>query len=364
MMLEPDTSIVCIREIQKSLKFSAKLLIENKIHQFGLDQYFDITQNEIRRKHGKGVCIFQGMQDHTAESIKSLEGFKYAWVEEAQSLSARSLKLLRPTIRMEGSEIWFTWNPDQPTDAVDQFFCGEQGTPDNALLIHVNLNDNPFEVDTLRAECESDRKRMSDEDFAHVWEGAYNLKSDSLVFAGKYRIEEFEPKAHWSVVHGLDFGFANDPTAAIKAWVGDDKLWIEYEAGRTKLELDDTALFVRDAIPGIQNYVLRSDSARPESISYLKRHGLPKIKGVKKWSGSVEDGVEHIRSYQEVVIHPRCKNTIQEFRLYSYKIDRKTGDVLPQIIDANNHYIDALRYALEPMIKRNNNTLGGYTVNL
>ncbi|MDW0421966.1 phage terminase large subunit [Mannheimia haemolytica] len=93
------------------------------------------------------------------------------------------------------------------------------------------------------------------------------------------------------------------------------------------------------------------DSARPESISYLKRHGLPRIIGVEKWKGSVEDGIEHIKSYGKVFIHPRCQQTLNEFRLYSYKTDRLSGDVLPVVIDAHNHFIDALRYALTPLMQ-------------
>ena len=97
---------------------------------------------------------------------------------------------------------------------------------------------------------------------------------------------------------------------------------------------------------------MRADSARPESISYLRRHGLPRIVAVEKGKGSVEDGIEHIKSYRKVVIHIRCKQTADEFRLYSYKVDKNTGDILPDIIDAHNHYIDSIRYALRPLMSK------------
>jgi phage terminase large subunit len=122
----PDLRVVCIREIQKSLKFSAKLLIEEKIEELGYGDRFEIFQSEIRRRNRKGLIIFQGMQDHTADSIKSLEGFEIAWVEEAQNLSRRSLRLLRPTIRREGSEIWFSWNPENESDPVDEFLRSQK----------------------------------------------------------------------------------------------------------------------------------------------------------------------------------------------------------------------------------------------
>ena len=97
--------------------------------------------------------------------------------------------------------------------------------------------------------------------------------------------------------------------------------------------------------------MVRADSARPESISYLQRHGLPAIEGVAKWSGSVEDGITHLRSYREIIVHPRCKEVLKEMRLYSYKVDRLTGDIKADVVDKNNHYIDAIRYALNPMIQ-------------
>lgn len=365
MVADPNLPFVCIREVQKSLKFSAKRLVESKIRDLGVHYLFDITATEIRRNGGNGVMIFQGMQDHTAETIKSLEGFKRAWVEEAQSLSAKSLKLLRPTIREESSEIWFSWNPNQPEDAVDNFFCGKHGKPDNSILVHFNYDQNPFLPETLREEMQSDRKRMDPEDFAHVWLGQYNTKSDSIIFGSKYRIDEFTPSEDWSgPYYGLDFGFANDPTAGVKCWVHNNTLFIEYEAGKVGLELDDTAQYLIKRIPDIENHIIRADNARPESISYLKRHGLPKIRSVRKWSGSVEDGIEHIKSYDEVVIHSRCTAVQTEFRLYSYKIDKTSGDVLPIVVDANNHYIDGIRYSIDPMIKNTSGTLNPQIANV
>jgi phage terminase large subunit len=353
----PDQKSVCIREIQKSLQFSARELIKGKISSLGVSHLFEITQTEIRSKNGNGIIIFQGMQDHTSDSIKSLEGFDRAWVEEAQSLSARSIQLLRPTIRNENSEIWFSWNPDQPTDPIDQFFCGEKGLPDNAILVHVNYCDNPFLPKTLREEMEFDRKYNPDS-FGHVWLGEYNKKADAQIFFNKWMVDEFEPTEDWgSPYFGLDFGFSTDPTAAVKCWIHDRNLYIEYEGGRVGLELDDTADYLNRKIPDICANVVRADSARPESISYLKRPDprkerkhIPKIEPVKKWAGSVEDGIMFIKSFKKIIIHTRCTEMQKEARLYNYKIDRN-GDILPEIVDKHNHYWDAVRYALGGMIK-------------
>lgn len=363
-IINPHKKSVCIREIQKSLKFSAKALIEGKIRKLGVGHLFEITTTEIRRLRGSGIVIFQGMQDHTADSIKSLEDFDTAWVEEAQSLSQRSLRLLRPTIRKEGSEIWFSWNPENEDDPVDEFMVGGQDCgPDNPILellddegdrlvcVHVNYYDNPFLPDTLYKEMLRDRKRSDPAVFAHVWEGEYLKNSDRQILKN-WRVADFTPAHDWNGPYmGLDFGFAQDPTAAVKCWIHANKLYIERESGKVELELDATADYVKKDIPGIERFALRADSARPESISYLRRHGLPKIQGVEKWKGSVEDGIEHIKSYDEVIIHPRCTQTQREARLYSYKVDRLTGDVLPVVVDAHNHFWDAVRYALAPLIK-------------
>lgn len=163
---------VCIREVQKSLKDSAKRLIENKLqeHRLGEVDGFKVYADRIQTP-GDGVIIFQGMQDHTAESIKSLEGFKRAWVEEAQTLSARSLQLLRPTIRAPGSELWFTWNPRRRIDPVDMMFRSGNA-PTGAQFVKANWNDNPWfpaELEQERLDC----LRDDPDQYAHIWEGDY-----------------------------------------------------------------------------------------------------------------------------------------------------------------------------------------------
>lgn len=347
-VMNPNTSIVCIREVQRSLKFSAKKLIENKIRDLKVSHLFDITQIEIRNKKGSGTIIFQGMQDHTADSIKSLEDFDVAWVEEAQGLSFRSLKLLRPTIRTQDSELWFSWNPDQSDDAVDSFLRGPNA-PENAAVVEINYNNNPFLPDTLRKEMEGDRKRDPD-GFAHVWLGAYNTRSDAQIFAGKWTIDEFEPKTSWGRPYfGADWGFAQDPTVLIKKWVYENTLYIEDEAWGIGVDIEDTPdLF--DELVDSRKYMIRADCARPETINHVKNKGF-QIMGAPKWKGSVEDGITFVRSFDKIIIHPRCKHMLHEARLYSYKICKMTGDILPDILDKNNHCWDATRYGLDPLIR-------------
>lgn len=178
----PGMRSVCIREVQKTLKESSKRLIEDKLSQFRLGEVvgFKIF-NEVIQTPGDGIITFQGMQDHNAESIKSLEGFGRAWVEEAQTLSARSLSLLRPTIRAEGSEIWFTWNPRRKTDPVDELLRGDV-LPTDAVVIRANWSDNPFFPSVLEQE-RLDCLRKNPEQYDHIWEGGYATVNAGAYFA-------------------------------------------------------------------------------------------------------------------------------------------------------------------------------------
>ena len=177
---EPGFRGVCIREVQKSLKQSAKRLIEDKIEEHGLGSLFDIQTAEIKTPGG-GVIIFQGMQDHTAESIKSLEGFDVAWCEESQSLSQRSLTLLRPTIRKDGSELWFSWNPTRKGDPVDLLLRGDN-TPTGAVVVHSNWDDNRWFPGVLEQERLDDLENRP-EIYPHIWEGGYSKVVEGAYYA-------------------------------------------------------------------------------------------------------------------------------------------------------------------------------------
>lgn len=347
LLIEPDSRIVCIREIQRSLKFSAKQLIEDKIEALNVGHMFDVQATEIHRRGGNGLIIFQGMQDHTADSIKSLEGFDVAFCEEAQSLSARSIELLDPTMRKDGAELWFSWNPRSKDDAVEKLFREN----DMGYLVHVNYTDNPFVPQAMIELAQAALARDPDR-YNHVWLGQYESISESQVFYGKWQVDEFEPMQGWDGPYlGVDFGFRPDPLVAIKCWVHDERLYIEKEAYGVGIEIDNTHNFITNHIPEFDRYASRADSAEPKTISYLQRHGFPRMEGVKKWPNSINEGIRFIRGFKSVIIHPSCKGAIDDFRLYSHKLDKLSGDILPDVLDANNHAPDAVRYAIAPLIK-------------
>jgi phage terminase large subunit len=343
-IMDPTSRSVCVREVQKSLSQSVKRLLELKIEALNAGAYFEVQEAVIKSKRGDGLIIFQGMQNHTADSIKSLEGYDRAWVEEAQSLSQRSLDLLRPTIRKPDSELWFTWNPSQDSDPVDQLLRGPKPPPD-AVVVEVNFDQNPWFPDVLRAEMEYDRGRDPDK-YAHVWRGGYVSNSTARVFQN-WKVEDFDsPK---DAIHrlGADWGFATDPTVLVRCHVVGRTLYIDHEAYMVGCEIMNTPdLFM--TVPEAERWPMVADSSRPETISHMRRHGFPKVMAAVKGPRSVEEGIEWLKSY-DIVVHPRCLHTIDELTHYSYKTDPLTGQILPVLQDKHNHVIDALRYACEGM---------------
>lgn len=336
----------CFRELQTSIKDSVHRLLADQIDLLGL-RGFTVTQTEIRHRNGS-FFLFAGLR-HNVTKVKSMEGLDVAWVEEAEHVSEASWRVLVPTIRKAGSEIWVSFNPDLETDATSQRFLVHP--PPDAWVRKVSADDNPWFPEELAREREHDY-RVDPDAAAHIWGGEYRQASDAQILRGKWRVDRFEPDESWGPpLQGADFGFAQDPTTLVRSFTDGRRLFVERESYKIGLELDHTVARWEADVPGFAAYVTRADSARPESISYLRRHGAPRIEGVAKWQGSVEDGIAYLRQFDEIVIHERCRHTITEARHYSYKVDERTGDVLPQIVDKHNHTIDPIRYALAPLIR-------------
>jgi phage terminase large subunit len=362
-VINPALRAVCLREVQKSLSQSVRQLILDKIEKFGVGHLFEVPRDNESAIHildrtgqRKGRIDFQGLQTHTKDTIKSLEGYDIAWVEEAQSVSQRSLDMLRPTIRKPGSEIWFSYNPDKPDDPVDALFRGPH-PPRGSIVIEVNYTDNPWLPDELREEMEGDRERDPDK-YAHVWLGGYQGRSDARVFRN-WRVQEFDSPRDAVFRFGADWGFAIDPTVLVRGFIGrwdeaEQKavadqsgrcLFIDYEAYEVGCDVDLTPRLF-DTVPRSRDFRITADSARPEVVSYMQRHGFPKIVRAVKGQGSIEDGIAFLQSF-EIVIHPRCEHAAREVAGFGYKIDKRTDEILPFLDDKDNHVIDAMRYALE-----------------
>lgn len=394
---ERPTRAVCIREYQNSIADSSKQLIEDKIQAHGVGWMFKITDQAIIGIAGSAMgskIIFRGMQNFNAAKIKSLEGFDIAWVEEAQTLSKRSLNLLTPTIRKDAtsmigdnggpplddddpgleSEIWFSWNPEDPTDPVDEFFMVEGKDDPDFCSILVNHDSNPWFPDVLRREMQRDKKRDYDK-YLHVWEGEYRSASQARVF-NNWKVKPFETPANAIFYHGGDWGFTNDPSVLVRMFIIGRTIFIDMECHGYGVSIDNRPFLFAGCedprvnalngaaynnltpqqkaewkgIPTATSHVIRADSSSPETIDYMNRHGFPRMVQATKGPGSVDEGVKFLQSY-DVVIHPRCKFTHREFKNYSFVVDKRTEEVTNVLQDKDNHVIDSVRYAVENVRK-------------
>lgn len=245
MITQPGTRIVCLREVQNSIKDSVYQLLCDWIVRLGVGRMFEVTRDEIRGPGGS-LCIFRGMKDQNAESIKSLEGYSVAWFEEAQTCTQRSLDLLRPTIRAPGSELWFTWNPRKNTDPVDVFL--RSNPPADAVVVRANYGDNPWFPKELEAERQIDLGGDGHR-YRHIWEGEYEVTSDRQLIPGDLVARARKAKAqchpHDEVVLGVDVARFGDDETVIAVRRGRDAYsepWLYYRG----LDTMETASRVAD----------------------------------------------------------------------------------------------------------------------
>lgn len=359
--------ILCAREYQNSIEDSVYRLLVEQIVDMKLQPFFTITKTNITCRLTGTEFIFKGLH-HSIAEIKSLEGATICWVEEAQSTAKDSWRTLVPTIRnaAEGwpfAEIWVSFNPYLRTDPTCQMFI-EKPDPDKDFMkvMQANWDRNVYFPPTM----ERDRIAMQQLDpdaYEHVYNGAYITLSEATIFRGNYEIRTFEePEKIDRLFYGLDYGFSTTPSFATRSYIEDDTLYITHEAVGLNIELDDHPAFlaggpsikvpgrVYPGIPGIRDWPIKADAARPESTSYLKRKGF-NVVSAKKWQGSVEDGITHLKGFKKIVIHERCPRMAEQARLYSFKTDPKTNEVLPIIVKKHDDGWDSLRYALDGYIQ-------------
>lgn len=355
MVADPALRFVCIREVQRSLKFSAKSLVENKIRSLGVSHLFDIKVPEIRRVGGPGIMIFEGMQDHTADSIKSLEGFGRAWVEEAQSISQRSLDLLLPTIRTEGSEVWFSWNPDQPTDPVDRFFAGH---PEGAVRTHCTYRDNPFCPEVMRIEAERMR-RADPEAYEHIWEGGYFLGGQGRVYK-KFKnkpypegnIDESVQDTGAEVLVGMDFNV--NPMSCVIAVRAADECHVLGALEVSTSNTDEVCQELRRKYPGRTIIVCpdpsgkarKTSAAGKTDFSIIQSYGFqvrapsaaPAVRDRENNANAMYDADGRRR----VRIHPDARALITGLSNLTYKDETSIRDKKSGF----DHICDAMDYLL------------------
>lgn len=365
--LRAKTRAVCIREVQNSLKESVRQLLVDKIQGFGLGALFEVLEAEIRGPEGS-LIIFRGMQSYNAETIKSLEGYDIAWIEEAQTLSKTSLKMLRPTIRAPGSEIWATWNPRYDDDAIDELLRGPH-PPANAIVLQVNYSDNPWLPDEMRQEMEDDRRR-DPHGAAHIWDGAYEIVTEGAYYATLLAEAEKE---------GRIGAFPYDPALPVHtAWdIGMDDytaIWFLQEngsrvraidyfetSGEGVAEIIKQALF--ELVPAEQR-LPELQVARPVPFTY-GRHYLPHDVKVREWGagrsrlatlqecgvkninvGIAGSPAERVNAGRALLPHMQfnlatCDPGVKRLRRYSRRYNKTLETYGAALHDENSHGADA-----------------------
>jgi phage terminase large subunit len=343
-----ELRILCTRETQKSIKDSVHKLLSDRISALGLDGYFDIKKDTIRSSTGSEF-IFKGLR-HNITEIKSTEGIDICWVEEAEKVTADSWDVLIPTIRKEGSEIWVSFNQESKDSATRSRFI-ENPSP-FCISAHMTYRDNKYFPDVLRQEMEYDRVN-DPEKYEWVWEGGLKKYHDAVIFTKVFE-EEFETPEGVDILFGCDLGFANDPLALVRGFIINRDLFIDYEFYAVGVE--NTELHAAfNTIPNIREGRIRADCSRPETISYLRGNGgrngdIEGFDVIGEGKLKIEEGIQYLKGFERIVIHPRCKGTLDDFKNYRWKQDRLTKEILPVPVDKSNHSPDAVRYMLRPLI--------------
>ena len=345
--------ILCAREFQNSISESVYKLLEEVIDSEGLEHLFDIKKDKIISKTGSEI-MFKGLKNNIT-SIKSMQSIDICWIEEAQTVSKVSWDILIPTLRKDGSEFLVSFNPNDHEDPTYKMFVHpETNDPlerEDSFILKANWVDNPWFPEVLRKE--KDYLYSVDPELAdHVWEGMCRTVSDAQIFKGKFSVQHFEINPDWDGPYfGADFGFSTDPSTLVKLYVDrhNMKLYVAEEAWGLGVELDHFKEFYSE-VSESKYYLIKGDCSRPETINHISKKGFV-IEGAEKWENSVEEGITFLRSFKEIVIHTNCRHTKDEFKYYSYKVDKLTNEVTRVIVDKHNHIIDAIRYALVELIK-------------
>jgi phage terminase large subunit len=353
--------ILCTREVQNTIKDSVFRLLVDQIVLLQVQDYFKVKAETLSSFAG-AEFLFKGLRQNI-EEIKSTEGIDIVWVEEGEKVSKNSWDTLIPTIRKDNSEIIVTFNPDEEKADTYQRFVVHP-PPDCAAKL-VNWHDNPWFPEVLRKEMEY-CKRIDYEKYRHIWEGECTNYSEACIFK-RVKVEAFETPAGpdptvpaIQFYFGADFGFSVDPTILVRCFLKDNRLYIDHEAYGHGVEIDDLHQFFA-TVPGSDKWRIIADSERPDTINFLAQPHKGKngtmypaynIVGAEKGKGSVEDGIQFLSSFEEIIIHPRCPGSADNFKNYRWKRDKITDDILPIPAEGSDHATDASRYALEPYIKK------------
>ena len=346
--------ILCTREVQKSIKQSVHQLLTDQINALGLADFYEVLATEIRGKNGTQF-FFAGLSDMTADSIKSFEGCDIVWLEEAQTLTKRSLMILIPTIRKEGSEIWASYNPELETDPIHEMAV--VNPQEGAVSVLMNYGDNPWFPATLESERIHAQKTMRPADYAHVWEGQCKPAVEGAIYAdevaavqeqGRFCRVHYDPllKAHtvW------DLGFNDSMSIILVQRAASELRVIDY--------IEDNRLPLPDYVARLQAMGLNWGNDWLPHDGFAKRHQTGKSddevlkalgRDVLQVPGSeVENGIRQARIvFPRIWFNSESKGVqvlMEHLKRYRRHVSRTTGEASRPLHDAHSHGADAFRY--------------------
>lgn len=359
---DPEANVLILRKHQNSVRKSVWNQVLWAMAMLGVSHKFktNISVLEITYIPTGQKIIMGGLDDPGKWRSTKLEKgrFKIVWFEEAADFNGmEEIRNLRQSIQRGSDDIFitiFTYNP--PNDP--RAWINEEAEREypKRLIHHSTYLDVPYEWNGRAVYEAAERLRQNNpEAYRHEYMGEAVGRAEQIVFHGKWTVEDFpEPDPdeiyQGRMFYGIDWGFANDDLAIVRTFIKDDRIYIDYAEGDVGIEIDQITDKM-DEVPGIKKWPILCDSNRPELIKYIQKKGYQAEK-VEKWEGIVEDSVQYLRNFEKIVVHPRCDKLIKELTYYSYKVDRHTQRVLPVIPDGQkDHYIDALRYAINEYIK-------------
>lgn len=370
---------LCGREYMVSIADSSKAELEASIERRSEDSKFSIQNNYIKHKKTGSKVMFKGLSKNI-ESIKSIANIKLVWNEEAQTSSKNTLEKLLPSIRTPGNRIINTMNPEDEDAFVYQEMIAKAGQPgyEDRLAVAVNYYDNPYFTESLESDRQNALQRVLDApneeargqaiaDYCWIWLGHTKQTVGNAVLK---RVEvrsftspdigevEFRFGADWSAG-------GSDPTAGVRCFIANDEkgqacLWVDFDLCSNNASLDELPELFGASLPGLVNTsgpnpTIIGDSSLPLAINKLNEHGID-CEPAKKGDGSIVAGLTLLNNFNRIYVHPRCVDTIREFKAYRWKVDRMSGKVLPVLQKGNDHIADALRYSVEDLSRLENSS--------
>lgn len=376
-MHEARMKVLCGRELQVSIADSSKAELELAIARQGREHLFDTTNKYIRAKRTDSTAVFKGLKSNI-DSLKSIAGIKLFWGEEAQSISKETMEKLLPSIRTPGNRLFFTMNPEDEDAFVYQELVAKAGQPgyEDRLAIQVNYYDNPYFTESLESDRINALQRILDAptedarnqaiaDYAWIWLGhTKQIVGNAVIKRSEVRDFEAPPWGQQEFYYGADWSNGGaDPTAGVRCFIANNErgkacLWIDYEVYTNNHSLDELPPLFAASLPnlttqtyGVPKPTMTGDSALPLAINKMNECGID-TEGANKAAGSLENGLMFLNNFDRIYIHPRCVNMLMEAKKYRWKVDSKTGKVLPTLEKGNDHLWDAVRYALESLIEQ------------